>query len=77
MEITKEQSGMLENLLDQTSVSVLLDALSLICFEKAAHVFGAWRDEALSCAWIKTARQLSACADGLVKRGAGRPEQCY
>ena len=48
----------LEELIDQTSLHAVLDALSTICYEKADHVRTTWQDIPLARLWIHTGRLL-------------------
>jgi hypothetical protein len=49
----------LEAFVDRYSVPIVIDALSEICFDKAAHIAENFQDMELSKAWIKTGDALA------------------
>jgi hypothetical protein len=50
----------LEHLIDQHSLSAVLDAIQEICFDKAVHVAENWQDTALAKKWNKCANHLNS-----------------
>jgi hypothetical protein len=51
----------LESIIDQNSLSSLLQALAEVCEEKATHVQENWQDAVLSREWADAARKIERC----------------
>jgi hypothetical protein len=48
----------LENIIDRSSVREVLNAIGVICQEKAAHIAENWQDEALSMKWDRAGEKI-------------------
>jgi hypothetical protein len=48
----------LEALVDKYSLECVIDALAVMCLEKADHVRSNWQDETLACDWERDAEAL-------------------
>jgi len=53
----------LESLLDQSSLSNLLQALGQVCYEKADHLRSNWQDRLSASSWELAARRVQGCGD--------------
>lgn len=60
--LTPEQTVELERLIDSTSLTAVLNALTEICHGKAEHVSSAWQDRNLSARWQTAARLVDILA---------------
>lgn len=55
----REQLEQIEKLIDNITISQMVEMMSEICYEKAAHLRENWQDEKTAKIWDKNARQLS------------------
>lgn len=51
----------LESIVDKSSMSDVINALSMIASEKADHIRINWQDEALARVWERMGRTLDRC----------------
>lgn len=56
---SQEYKKQLEDLIDHSSVSKVLETLSEICWEKSQHIQTVWQDKILSQIWERAGNQLS------------------
>lgn len=56
---TIEIKNQLETLLDQTSLSELIEMLAEICWEKGEHLRASWQDEVSATAWERAGNRLT------------------
>ena len=61
MEMTKEETLMLELLVDAHGLTELVSKLSYICSEKSVHVAEAWQDAAQAKRWMHRSTILDRC----------------
>ncbi|MBD2388753.1 hypothetical protein [Cylindrospermum sp. FACHB-282] len=54
----KEYMDILETLIDQLSLSAILEMLERICHKKAENLRNHWQDETSAKLWDKAARQI-------------------
>jgi len=66
-DLTQTETVKLEELIDATSVSAVLDAIALICDEKSRHIEVSYNDPRLAKTWASVAGWLS-----LASRKIGR-----
>jgi hypothetical protein len=57
----------LESIIDQNSLSSLLQALAEVCEEKATHVLDNWQDKALAAEWTGAARKIERALAGVLE----------
>lgn len=57
----------LEMLIDHNSLDAVLDALSVICAEKAEHLTSNWQDKAAARDWIKASNLVDATAGRITR----------
>jgi len=57
----------LEQLMDSNGLAAVLDALSEICYAKAAHIEEAWQDDRLAKHWRDAGRELERSELRVVK----------
>lgn len=57
-QLTQTQKDTLESLIDTTSLSSVVMALSDICHEKAEHIRTAWQDRATAYPWNLAGNRL-------------------
>jgi hypothetical protein len=55
---TEQLRNELESLIDSNSLSTVLDAISVICHEKAEHVNENWQDKTLAKSWVKAGNRI-------------------
>jgi hypothetical protein len=60
--LSDEQRNSLEKLLDHTSLSGILEALSQIAYLKAEHISANWQDHQLARAWERAGNKLAVDA---------------
>jgi len=58
-----ELEGSLEHLLDQSSLSDLLQALGQVCYEKADHLRSNWQDRSAASDWDSAAGRVQGCGN--------------
>jgi hypothetical protein len=58
----------LESLIDSTSLSDVVGALSLICSEKAEHIRENWQDYSLARKWDSASKRLDTLESVFRKR---------
>jgi hypothetical protein len=56
----KDTKAILEELVDSTSVSDVLQMLSEIYFEKSEHIRDNWQDEPLARIWERAGNRIAA-----------------
>jgi hypothetical protein len=61
----KELADSLEDLVDRSSLSDVLEALEGMCDEKADHVATNWQDRPLSKQWAKAARAIGRASQSV------------
>ena len=59
------ERGSLEDLIDRTSLSELIDAISQICYEKAEHIRSNWQDDRTARSWSAVATKLGNLSGSL------------
>ncbi len=76
-DLTSAESVTLEGLIDATSLQAVMQALSVICGEKAEHVRASYDDTALARAWDHAGGVVGVASCGLetVKPGFGLPSR--
>lgn len=67
MEHTRQQKldkakAIIEQLIDETSLQTVLDALAEVCEEKAEHVSTNWQDPALAGWWARRGHLIAGTA---------------
>lgn len=60
---TQELKNQLERLIDGHSTSTVLEALSLVCYEKANHIEENWQDKNLASTWNSAGNMISKIQD--------------
>lgn len=60
--LSNDDQVTIEQLIDQSDLSTVLDAIAEICRLKAFHVRQTWQDKALSNAWVKAAQAVERAA---------------
>lgn len=63
-------SGLLERMVGAFGLDSVLDALAVICQEKAEHAMVNWQDMALAREWQRAAKQVDRCMTAV--HGVGR-----
>lgn len=58
----KVMQDTLEQLIDQSSLKEVLEALADICYVKQEHLRVNWQDGRVAQAWVKAGRRLEICA---------------
>jgi hypothetical protein len=56
--MTKEYMDALESVVDQLTLSAVLEMLERICHKKAENLRSHWQDESSAKLWDKAARQI-------------------
>ncbi len=54
-----ESRDLLEQCIDGSSLSAVLEMIEVICEEKAQHISENWQDEGLAKMWIRAAKRVS------------------
>lgn len=52
----------IERMIDQSSLSAVLESIADICHAKADHLKSAWQDEAAAKQWLRAAARLDTLA---------------
>ena len=60
-----EHLEILERLIDETSLSTVLQHLSLVCGYKEDHMLSNWQDKYGARDWRKAVNAVSRCAHGV------------
>jgi hypothetical protein len=55
----------LEEAIDQSSLSMITDAIAEVCQDKAEHAQRAWQDKALAALWSQHGQKFSRLTDKL------------
>lgn len=58
-----ELKNQLETLIDSNSLSIVIEALSLVCYEKESHINENWQDKQTANTWKHAGNKLAAIAD--------------
>lgn len=66
---TTKAVAILEQLVDEVGLQTALDALTIVCNEKAAHVDQNWQDEHLSRNWSEMGGNMAEAAAQAGRRG--------
>lgn len=61
-QLTSDEATTLETLIDRVGLSTVVEALALICGEKAEHLRANWQDNAEAKVWDKKSAKLSKFA---------------
>jgi hypothetical protein len=61
--LATELSDTLEDVLDRTNPSIVVEMLADICHEKAAHILEMWQDPNLAQDWEKAGTYLNRVAN--------------
>jgi hypothetical protein len=62
MALPQQMVGDLEELVDASSLSAVIEALALMCREKADHLRSNWQDKNAARTWERDARKLDMLA---------------
>ena len=63
MRLSQAQCDELESLIDNSSLSEVVNELTRICYAKAFHLLANWQDKGQAKEWTTAARKLeSTCA---------------
>jgi hypothetical protein len=68
-EINAQELEQLERLIDQTSLSAVLDALQTICDGKAEHLQSNWQDAGAAKNWTRAGGSIYTLRARINKRG--------
>ena len=59
---------LIENMIDSTDLSQVLEVISEICYEKGEHLRGNWQDIVAAKRWEKAAKRLDQANATIVKQ---------
>lgn len=62
MKLEKNDTELLEALIDKHGLTYVVAGLALICFEKGAHLDVNWQDRTTARVWEADGKKLEACA---------------
>jgi len=67
--MNQDQMQILESLIDQTSLSDVLEAIETIAAEKADHIQTNWQDEELAETWTRASKGIGRVCTIAAKEG--------
>ena len=67
--MTQDATSELETLVDRHGLSNVIEALSIVCAEKADHIQTNWQDNVLAGSWERSSHQLDTVAARVKARG--------
>ena len=70
-QLTQDEAVALEALVDRCDLETVVDALGLICAEKAEHLRSNWQDGASAKLWDKRCRALQKLAAQIERASDG------
>lgn len=63
--VNKDDLVTLEDIMDRSSLSAILDALAIICREKADHLRSEWGDPQTAKFWDRDALKVERCVKSI------------
>ena len=61
----KKRLVVIEKMIDESSVSELLEDIGTICHEKSQHIYENWQDPDAAHIWRKAGNKIFKCVDSL------------
>jgi hypothetical protein len=68
LELTQVDRDTLESMIDRHSLAAVLDALTVICHEKAEHLMSAWQDNNAARSWTESAGRIDTVANAAYRK---------